>query len=479
MKSFDYLQLDGCAIASKIKAGALSPEEAVQFALNRIEALNPSLGAVSLLAPDLIADQISALDPRSPFAGVPFLMKDLGAGVAGLPTHAGSRYFLKHGSAARRDDDLTASFRKAGFVILGKTAVPEFGLNLTTEPLSGPACRNPWDQDFSAGGSSGGAAAAVGSGMVPLAHATDAGGSIRVPAAACGLIGLKPGRGRNPEGPGFANHLMGLTSEHVITRSVRDSAAVLAVTAVPQDLGPEERSSLAEEAVKAVSQTPKPTRIALVDAEGGLGSPSADLANGLKAAAVCLEDAGHEVGELKDRRILPLLRESTCVFQKVIWANLAFEFQSADPPPSEEDLEPLTWAALERGRRLSAKDLVSCERSLLHISYEVNCFFKEFDFLLMPSLAKSALKLGALPSDHRSLETHFERLRRFAPFSVIFNVSGHPAISFPYGLGSQDMPIGLQLVGPMLSEERLLQLAGFLIDTRPWPKQPPWLCGEI
>jgi amidase len=222
-----YLAEDGLGLAAAVRGGCVSASQLLEAALGRAAAMNSSQGALCYTDETGARAALARLDTATPFAGVPFLMKGLGAPAAGLLTIFGARYFARNAVPAATDSDLAARLRRAGVVIFGKTTVPEMGLNLTSEPLIGPTARNPWNLHRGAGGSSGGAAAAVAAGIVPVAHATDAGGSIRVPAAACGIVGLKPSRGLMPQGPDFDNLLMGLASELVVSRTVRDSAAML------------------------------------------------------------------------------------------------------------------------------------------------------------------------------------------------------------------------------------------------------------
>lgn len=460
MQDADYVGLDAVDLAAAVRAGALAPDEPFQAAARRLERVNPWLGAVCLRT-DLIArEALRTLDRAAPLAGVPFLMKDLGAPLQGVPTAAGCRYLSTHATPAPCDGDLTARFKRAGLVVLGKTTVPEFGLSLGTEPAIGPICRNPWDPARIAGGSSGGAAAAVAAGIVPIAHATDAGGSIRVPAACCGVFGLKPSRGLAPQGPDFGNTLMGLTAEHVVSRSVRDSAAVLDATSGGGFL-------------KALETPPRRLRVGLVgEGPGGLVQDPA-WARAVQRTGALLESLGHVVSPIEVGRLTPAIERSAEVFLDVVAANLAYEVGRMEPAPRDDAFEPLTWAVVRRGRAMDAARLVAAERALLGVGSAVGALFEEIDVLATSALAGPPPPLGAFPTDHEDVEAHFARLGAFAPFAVVFNVGGQPAAAVPRGLDERGLPVAVQLAGPIGADGLLLGLSAQVEAADPWPGPAP------
>jgi len=464
-----YLAEDGLGLAAALGGGRVSGPELLQAALARAAAMNSSLGALCYIDEIGARAALARLDPAAPFAGVPFLMKDLGAPVAGLPTIAGARYFARHAVPATTDSDLAARLRRAGVVIFGKTTVPEMGLNLASEPVIGPIARNPWNVHRGAGGSSGGAAAAVAAGIVPLAHATDAGGSIRVPAAACGIVGLKPSRGLSPQGPDFDNLLMGLVSELVVSRTVRDSAAMLdACAGTPRGPYAAPALPLTGKALAALDRPLPPLRIGFVEAGPSSSPITEERSAAVAAGARLLEAAGHMIERLLPTELEPLLFVAQQFFEQVICAGLANLAEELNPPPARDDFEPMTWAAIERGRRLSAASLVAATRDAARVSYALAQCFERFDAIMTPMLSGAPPLVGALPTDSDDLDRHFARMSALSPYAVLANAAGLPAISVPHGLDTAGLPLAIQIVGPIGSDILLLQLARFFERSAPW-----------
>jgi amidase len=464
-----YLAEDGLGLAAALRGGRVSAPGLLEAALARAASINSSLGAVCYI--DKVGAQatLARLDPGAPFAGVPFLMKDLGAPAAGLRTIAGARYFARRAVPATTDSDLVARLRRAGVVIFGKTTVPEMGLNLASEPVIGPIARNPGDPRRGAGGSSGGAAAAVAAGIVPLAHANDAGGSIRAPAAACGIVGLKPSRGLMPLGPDFDNLQMGLASEFVVSRTVRDSAAMLEACA-GICRGPYAAPKLLSSgaALAALDQRLPPLRIGFV-ATGPTGSPiTEERSKAVAAAGSLLEAAGHSVEELSPIELEPHLLAAERFFEQAICAGLANLAEELNPPPSREDFEPMTWAAIERGRRLTAASLAAAIRDAARVSYALAQYFEKFDAIITPMLAGPPPVVGALPTDGNDIDRHFARMSALAPYATLANAAGLPAISVPHGLDAAGLPLAIQILGPIGGDVLLLQLARFFERSAPW-----------
>jgi amidase len=464
-----YLAEDGLGLAAALRGGCVSASELLEAALARAASINSSLGALCYIDESGARAAVARLDPAAPFAGVPFLIKDLGAAAAGLPTIAGARYFARNAVPSTTDSDLVARQRRAGVVIFGKTTVPEMGLNLASEPAIGPIARNPWNPHRGAGGSSGGAAAAVAAGIVPLAHATDAGGSIRVPAAACGIVGLKPSRGLTPQGPDFGNLLMGLASEFVVSRTVRDSAAMLdACAGTPR--GPYAAPALPSTGtvLAALDRPLSPLRIGFVEA-GPTSSPvTEERAATVAVAARLFEAAGHGVERLLSTELEPHLLVAEQFFEQAICAALANLAEELDPPPDREDFEPMTWAAIERGRRLTAASLAAATRDAARVSYALAQCFEKFDAIVTPMLADAPPLVGALPTDGDDIDRHFARMSALAPYAALANAAGLPAISVPQGLDTAGLPLAIQIVGPIGSDILLLQLARFFERSAPW-----------
>ena len=461
-----YLAEDGLGLAAGVREGRFKAGTLLDAAVARAGALNPSLGALCCVDEGKGRAALAQLDLGAPFVGVPFLMKDLGATVAGFTTIAGTRYFARHAKAEAADSDLTARMRQAGVIIFGKTTVPEMGLNLTTEPVIGPTACNPWNSRFSAGGSSGGAAAAVAAGIVPLAHATDAGGSIRVPAAACGVLGLKPSRGLLPQGPDFRNLLLGLASEFVVSRSVRDSAVMLdACAGAP--MGPYAAPALGASAIAALDRPLSPLRIGLVD-EGPGVQVTAERRDAVTATAELLESAGHRV-EAIPAATLDFEREASLgFFFNTICASLAALFADLDPAPASNDFEPMTRAAIESGQRLGAARLSAVAREAALVAHSLAQRFLTIDVILTPMLADAPPLLGTLATDGRDIEGHFARMAALAPYGLLANAAGVPAISVPRGLDRAGLPLAAQFIGPLGSDVLLLKLARFFEQAEPW-----------
>ncbi|MBB3949999.1 amidase [Aureimonas jatrophae] len=458
---------DATALGSAVREGRISAVEAMEAALDAAARL-ADFGAITLLdeaagrAAAQRLDRLRAEDPSAldamPFAGVPFLVKDLGSPFAGIPVHAGSRALAARLAASAEDSDFAARLRGTGLVPFGRTTVPEFGLSLSSEPQAFPPARNPLDPRLTAGGSSGGAAAAVALGIVPIAHATDAGGSIRVPAACCGLVGLKPSRGATPEGPDFANHLAGLASELVVARSVRDLRTALQA-AGGRALGPMPDVAFAD-------ATPR-MRIALVQTPG----VAPERAAAVDAAARHLLAAGHAVETLEPTTLDEASREAGTVFDRIVCASLAGLFEAL--AIREDEVEPLSAAAAERGRRIGGAQVLRAIEAGARIARRMALLFERFDALLLPMLASAPPPLGAFPTDDADVDAQWRRMTRFAPGAVLANVAGLPAATVPFGTDGDGLPLPVQIMGPNGSDLRLLDLADALARERPFAHRFP------
>lgn len=453
----EYLKADACALAELVRARSVSASELLELAVSRAHALQDRLGAVSDFAEGLARESLRSSDiAAGPFAGVPFLVKDLGAPWAGVPTRVGSRHLMQTARPDAQDGELIARFKAAGLVPFGKTAVPEFGLNLVTEPAIGPICRNPWNLQRSAGGSSGGAASAVAAGILPMAHATDAAGSIRVPAAACGLVGLKPGRGTVSQGPTYANVFGGLAAELVVSRTVRDT-----------DLAWQVASRGAGEGKHAE----RPLRIALLQS-APQGVPIArKWAEAARSAAALLQREGHHVEELDAARFALLSERARHAFEYQACVAAAAAVDTLKPSP--DGLEPMTWAAARRGRTLTLTQHATAVAALVQAADLLCAALEGFDVLLTPALAKAIPEIGAMPTDGDDLDAHFLKFTELAPFAVQANAAGCPAIVVPHGRDAQDMPLSVQLLGLRGGEPDLIRLAYQLEASAAWPLVAP------
>lgn len=459
MDRADYIKYDGLGLADLIRRKQVSAAEVEAAARAQIEAVNPALNAViELFAASLEASP----ETDAPFHGVPFLMKDIGAALGGSKTGGACRY-LSLAPAPAVDDALTARFRAAGLRILGKTNLPELGFNVTTEPAWLGPTRNPWNRAHSAGGSSGGSAAAVAAGMVPLAHATDGAGSIRIPAACCGLIGLKPSRGALPQGPSHADIYGGLVTDGVVSRTLRDSAAALDAMFGADPGAPYAAPPHAGGFLAALNSKPPRLRIGINHQCLPDVDVSPEALTALGRAVGTLETLGHHVMPVT----LPIPPEDLQIPRDVYLAQ-ACANAAADAAvlqkligraPKDGEMERVNLAAVERGRRMTAAEFLTITRSGHDFTRRLAAIWNEIDVLLTPALAGPAPELGAFPMDHDDVVLHVARMLRFAPFAATFNVTGDPALVIPVQRSMAGLPIGVQLVAPLGGDQCLLQLA--------------------
>jgi amidase/6-aminohexanoate-cyclic-dimer hydrolase len=459
----DALGLAACVQRRDIGAGEL-----LEAAIARAEALDSQFGFMAQRLYDRARDAVAAGLPQGPFTGVPWLLKDLNTDIAGERTGNGSRFYADH--RARVTSELVRRIEAAGFVIFGKTTSPEFGLTGTTESLACGKTRNPWDPARIAGGSSGGAAAAVAAGVLPAAHATDGGGSIRIPASCCGLFGLKPSRGRVPSGPLRTEGWGGLSVHHAVTRSVRDSAAILDATC-----GIEPGSRYGAPVPDApflaqVGRDPGPLRVALMlrPLSGTPVDPAVTAAT--LAAARLLEDLGHHVEEAAP--VLDSARLGWASFV-LIGASLAADIDDRAAAlgvvPGPDLLEPVTLAMAGFGRTATATDSARANVALQEAAITVAQFMGSHDVILSPTLAAPPLPLDTIdmsPAD--GFEAWGQRTAAWTPFCQLANMTGQPAMSLPLGTSADGLPIGVMVTGRYGDEALLLRLAGQIERATPW-----------
>jgi amidase len=472
--SDDTAWMDATAQAELVRNGEASAAELVDGAIARIEKLNPELNAViHPLFERARADAAGSL-PDGPFRGVPMLLKDLGAELAGTPFCEGLAFAGDYHSTV--DQELTTRFLRAGLVICGKTNTPELGILPTTEPHRFGASRNPWNTQHSTGGSSGGSAAAVASGMVPLAHANDGGGSIRIPASCCGLVGLKPTRARVSVAPNYGDMMGGLVAEHVVTRSVRDSAAVLDAVAGPVPGDPYWAPPLRGDSfLAAVGAAKRPLRVAVMTASPTGSEVHPDCVAATEQAAALCESLGHAVepstlsvdGDLFTEHFINMWAGANA------WAIIDWEAR-VGRTATEEDVEPLTWALVALGRSVDAGRYLRSIQELQKLSRRIAQYFEEVDVLITPTMAEPPAPLGTFDSPPDNPLHGLFRAATYVPFTPPFNVTGQPGISLPLHWNGEGLPIGVQFVGRFGDEETLLSLAGQLEDAQPWAgRRPP------
>ena len=463
----DYAGHDALALAALIKRGEASGREILDLALEGLAACNPRLNAVVRVMEKEARAQLERGLAEGPLAGVPYLLKDLNVHYRGVPTTNGSRLFAD--VVPERDSIYTERVRAAGLVVIGKSNTPEFGLNASTEPQLHGATRNPWSPARSAGGSSGGSAAAVAAGIVPVAHATDGGGSIRIPAAHCALFGLKPTRGRVTMGPHVGEGWSGLSTGHAVTRSVRDSAAILDATHGPWDGDPYRAPPVARPFLEEVGRDPGRLRIALWT--GGLAGEavSPECAAGARAGARLCEALGHEVEtlapDIDGEGFLAAMR----VIVSCNVANvLAMRSEELGRPVARGEVETITARFAEEGARFTGRDYAGAVFRIHETGRRLAAFFERCDVLLSPTLADPPLPLGTFDMTGGDLDRYCERLFAAIPFTPLYNVTGCPAATLPLHWTQDGLPVGVQIGARFGAEALLFRLAAQIEAERPW-----------
>jgi len=469
----EYESYDALGLAEIVRTGAVSASELLDAAIERIEAREGQIGAIAIRMFDEARAAIASGLPSGPFTGVPFSLKDLSVNYSGVPTTAASRLYSDF--VPDHDSTLVTRYRRAGLVTLAKTKTPEFALSLTTEPtLYGPA-RNPWNLAYSPGGSSGGAAAAVAAGYMPMAHATDGGGSIRVPASFCGLFGLKPSRGRISLAPDFGEMLAGMATSHCLSWSVRDSAALLDASAGPEPGDPYAAPPLARPLLDEVGAPPGKLRIALcaTDFLGNQIDPECEAA--ARAAGILCETLGHHVEEARpDLDGLSLLDAWRVIPAINVFVNASTRAKALGREVSPSDLEPLNFAWMEAGREYSGADFLRVI-SLMHaLARRVGAFFENYDLILTPTLGQKSLKLGTIDTQSTDVERHVSLLfGEIAPHTALFNQTGGAAMSVPFTQTQDGLPLGVQFAGRLGDEPKLIRLAAQIEEAQPWFNSRP------
>ena len=493
----EYDQLDGLAMAALVRTGQLTPADLCAAAIARAEAVNPKLNAVVYPLYEQARRRAAAGLPAGPFGGVPFLLKDFGAQYTGAPHTSGSRALRNF--VPTEDAELVCRWQAAGLNIMGKTNTPEFALMGVTEPaLHGPT-RNPWHLGHTPGGSSGGAAAAVAAGIAPVAGAGDGGGSIRIPAACCGLFGLKPSRGRVPTGPEQGEKWQGAAVEHVLSRSVRDSAALLDATQGPDVGAPYFLPNPARPYLEEASRAPGRLRIGF-----SLGHPLGsalhpECATAVREAARLLESLGHDVAEVP----LPFDGRAVATAFLMLYfgetgASIAALAKVLGRPARPRDVEPTTWLLGLLGRTYTAADFAAARHTWNDSARRMGRFHQTYDLLLTPTLATPPVRIGELqpkPLEQTLLkvvntfglgglirrsgivEKLAEQSLEKTPYTQVANLTGQPAMSVPLHWTADGLPCGVQFIASLGAEDVLFRLAGQLEQAQPWFDKRPALVG--
>lgn len=470
----DVLWLDATAQAELIQNGDISSLELVDEVIEAIEAKNPQLNAVITPMFDLARQDAKGELPAGPFTGVPFLMKDIGASVKGVRMAMGSELMKMFIPDA--ESELTTRLRKTGLVFVGKTNTPEFGLLLTTEPLAFGPTHNPWDLSRSPGGSSGGSAAAVASGITAMAHANDGGGSIRIPASCCGVFGLKPTRARNPLGPSFGDIMSGLVCEHAVTRSVRDSAALLDATAGPSKGDPYWAPPQARPYADEVNTDPGRLRIAFSTRKmDGTGiDPQCEKA--VCETVALLKDLGHRVEEAMPE--ISFAHELVTQCFTAIWcggfaATIDGISMLMGSQVTDTMIEPLSWSFYELGKNVTAAQYLNSVTVMQRIHRDIAHFHKDYDLTLTSVLATPPAPLGTFDPKEKDLMAFWQRAADYSPYTAITNATGQPAMSVPLCQSDQNLPIGMHFTASLGDEATLFRLAAQLEKARPWKDRRP------
>ena len=476
----NYAEYDGLGLAELVRYGDVTARELLEDAYATIDAINPELNGVVSRIPDLAEAEIAAGLPDGPFKGVPFLVKELGIQMKGSPSRCGSK--LTEDLVAAEDTELATRFRAAGLVTAAMTATPEFGFNPSTESIFYEPTHNPWDVRRSPGGSSGGSASMVAGGAVPVAHANDGGGSIRIPASCCGLVGLKPTRNRVPTGPTFGDWLNGLAGELVVSRSVRDTAAILdAVQGT--DVGPPDLITPPERPyMEELTQAPGKLRIAWSDKAISGVDVHPDVVAGLHETVKLMESLGHELVEDQIEIDWSHFFEALIVLWTayLAWA-IDFLANAVKRTPSYDNMERVTVELYNHGKSLTAMQMHDALANINTVSRQSGVLFVKNDLFLTPTIAQPPLILGTLDQNEAGVDARewTRRVFDWVPFTPLFNSTGQPAISLPLHWSPDGLPIGMQFAASLNDEATLLRLAAQLEEAKPWKeKRPPVFYSE-
>ncbi len=472
----EFARLDATAQADLVRTGQVKPLELVDAAITRVEALNPELNAVVTRQFDRAREQAQSPSlPQGPFRGVPFLLKDLGAHLAGDPVHSGMRVLKEIDRREPGETYFAAKVREAGLLTIGRSNTPELGLQPTTEPVSYGASHNPWNLGHSPGGSSGGAAAAVAAGLVPAAHASDGGGSIRIPANHCGLVGLKGSRGRNSFGPDVPERWAGFSCEGFVTRTVRDAAALADAVSGPMPGDPYSAPVPLRPFAEEVGADPGRLRIGILSAPPR-GEIHSDCVTAVENAGRLLESLHHTVEPSAPAALFD--EEPLRGFAVVVASSTAYALDAASEKIGreigEQDVEPGTWLLATMGRSMSAADYIAAQTLNNQLARGLASWWEEgFDLLLTPTCAAPPSVLGSFAptadNPMRGMTASFP----YTVFASPFNVSGQPAISLPLHWNDEGLPIGIQLVAAYGREDLLVRVAAQLEQAQPWKDRRP------
>jgi amidase len=470
----EFADFDAIGLADLVRTNQTTPTELLDAAIARMESVDPQINAIAIRHEDYARAQIARGLPDGPFRGVPFLLKDITL-LERTQTHYGSRVFRDY--IAARSSTLAERYLRAGLTIFGKTNSPEFGLSFTTEPVLHGPTRNPWNLAHSTGGSSGGAAAAVAARILPVAHATDGGGSIRVPASCCGVFGLKPTRARNPMGPDRLEGWAGMSHAHVVSLTVRDSAAMLDATHGPESGSPYVAPPPHLPFLEEVSREPGRLRIAFADRHPDGSAIDGEIAAAVREIAALLEGLGHRVEEGAPKTSV----DTSSISRAIIGVNtaLALSQRAAElgRPIGLDDVEFVTFALQSVGAQTSGADYLAAIGAMHQAGREYAVFFDDFDVFLSPTLCLPPLPLGKLDMMSRDVESYIGLISRYVPGPAIFNMTGQPSMSVPLAWSQSGLPLGMMFGARCGDEATLFRLAAQLEHARPWRNRRPPVCA--
>ncbi len=486
----NYSGYDAVGLSELIRKGEISAVEATEAAISNIQRINPVLNAVIFKEYEKAVKTARMLDKwdsrleKSSLYGVPFLIKNLVADCKGIPFSDGSR--AVHGFESSVDAELIRRQKEAGLIVLGRSNASEFGVMPTTEPdMYGPTL-NPWNTEYTAGGSSGGSAAAVASGMVPVAHGNDGGGSLRIPASCCGIFTLKPSRARNPLGPVFGDLSGGIVCEHCLSRSVRDSAAMLDITSGPEPGDPYCAPEFSGSYLQETGKDPGKLKIGILSEvpegwgnDAGLHRDCLEAVN--DAAGLCME-LGHTVEEIRSAELSwpDLPKTFIDVFSCFVGHEIEYWQRQLNRKISENELEPATWNLYRAGKAISGADYLSAWENLQLFTRKTARWYidGEWDLILSPVMCVPPLKTGSFKPDPDAPDKWLENAQAFVGLTRVQNITGQPAVSVPLFWNNDGLPIGVQFAGRFGSEAGLFRLSAQLEKARPWFKRTPSVFAE-
>lgn len=478
--SAEISELDATATAELVARGDITPDELLDKAIARADALNPTLNAITVRSDDVARRHIAGGLPNGAFTGVPFLLKDLGAEAIDFPTTNGSR--LYKGKVHKYDSEIYLRLKKTGLVTFGRTASPEFGIGPVTEAgANGGPTRNPWNTEHTSGGSSGGAAASVAAGIVPVAHGSDGGGSVRIPASNCGLVGFKPTRARLPDGPAAGEGWAGMAIDGLLTRSLRDTARLLDAAAGP-DLGaPYHAPPMKGTYEDAMRNRPKGLKIAFHTKTFSGDPVDPACVSAVENTAEVLESLGHHV-EPFDRivDIEPMMRAWTTIV--ACGTALSVHAKTTDPAKYLAKLDGVTIGALRLAAEISGADYLSAIETVHAFGRQMARHLSDIDVLVTPTMAEPPAKVGRFKPDNEDFldyRTGPQGVFAYSPFTAAFNASGQPAVSLPLHWTDEDLPVGVHLAASVGDDECLMGLSAELEEAMPWAEKQVLLIRRL